>query len=203
MGLFNDANYNITKIRTQGGDIKELEINGHPVNVTIAVALKCFKYSSSYLYVSEIPEENKEGVKAYTGGAIDDVEADYNVLTKTDCWTFDSKYFGADMAQLEGAPSGSAGTPVALGNYIWASNKKFYKKVTVEETDSYYEVTAFGKTSETMVISETAVSDAELLAELEDATPKALAYVLYTWNAGFTYSGHHYERYATGDITID
>ena len=105
MGLFNDANYNITKIRTQGGDIKELEINGHPVNVTIAVALKCFKYSSSYLYVSEIPEENKEDVKAYTGGAIDDVEADYNVLTKTDCWTFDSKYFGEDMAQLEGAPT--------------------------------------------------------------------------------------------------
>lgn len=203
MGLFNDANYNITKIRTQGGDIKELEINGHPVNVTIAVALKCFKYSSSYLYVKEIPEENKEGVKAYTGGAIDDVEADYNVLTKTDCWTYDSKYFGADMAQLEGAPSGSAGTPVALGNYIWATNKKFYKKVTVEETDSYYEVTAFGKTSEAMVISETAVSDATLLAELEDATPKALAYVLYTLNAGFTYNAHHYERYATGDITID
>ena len=201
MGGFNDANYTVTKIRTSGGDIQELELNYKPV--TLNAKLLCFKYSSSYLYTKNIPTEDKTGVTVYTGGAIAKATANYNVEKKTDCWTFDSKYFGSDMAQLEGAPSGSAGTPVALGNYIWATNKKFYKKVTVEETDSYYEVTAFGKTSETMVISETAVSDAELLTELEDATPKALAYVLYTLNAGFTYSTHHYERYATGDVTIE
>ena len=201
MGGFNDANYTVTKIRTSGGDIQELELNYKPV--TLNAKLLCFKYSSSYLYTKNIPTEDKNGVTVYTGGAIAKTTANYNVEKKTDCWTYDSKYFGSDMAQLEGAPDGTAGTPVALGNYIWATNKKFYKKVTVSEADSYYEVTAFGKTAETMVISETAVSDATLLAELEDATPKALAYVLYTLNAGFTYNTHHYERYATGDVTIE
>lgn len=201
MGNFHDANYNVTKIRTSGGDIVELELNNKPVALT--AKLLCFKYSSSYLYTKAIPPEDKTGVTVYTGGAIAKTTANYNVEKKTDCWTFDSKYFGSDMAQLEGAPDGSAGTPVALGNYIWATNKKFYKKVTVSEEDSYYEVTAFGKTAETMVISETAVSDATLLTELEAATPKALAYVLYTLNAGFTYSTHHYERYTTGDVTIE
>ena len=62
---------------------------------------------------------------------------------------------------------------------------------------------AFGKTAETMVISEDEVTDETLLAELEDATAKALAYVLYTLAAGFTYSSHHYERYTTGDVTIE
>ena len=197
MGNFHDANYNITKIRTQNGDIKELELNYKPVALT--AALLCFKYSSSYLYVKNIPTENTNSVPAYTGGAIAKVSANYNVEKKTDCWTFDSKYFGADMAQLEGAPDGTAGTPVALGNYIWASNKKFY----VEDSSKFYEVLGFGKTAETMVISEDEVTDETLLAELEDATAKALAYVLYTLNAGFTYSSHHYERYATGDVTIE
>ena len=197
MGNFYDANYTVTKIRTNGGDIEELELNGKPVELT--AKLLCFKYSSSYLYTKAIPPEDKTGVTVYTGGAIAKTTANYNVEKKTDCWTFDSKYFGADMAQLEGAPDGTAGTPVALGNYILASNKKFYK----EDSDKFYEVTAFGKTAATMVISEDEVTDETLLAELEDATAKALAYVLYTLNAGFTYSSHHYERYATGDVTIE
>ena len=201
MGNFHDANFNITKIRTSGGDIVDLEINNKPVALT--AKLLCYKYSSSYLYAKAVPPEDKTGVTVYTGGAITKTTANYNVEKKTDCWTYDSKYFGADMAQLAAEPDGTAGTPVALGNYILATNKKFYKKVTVDETDSYYEVTAFGKTAETMVISTTAVTDATLLAELEDATPKALAYVLYTLAAGFTYSSHHYERYATGDVTIE
>jgi hypothetical protein len=198
------ANFEITKLKkNERGEVVALAINHQDITLN-TVALKCFKYSSSYLYLNgDIPTEDTEAVKVYTGGAIDDVEADYNAQTKTDCWTYDSKYFSEDMAQLEGAPKGTAGTPAALGNYIWATNKKFYKKVTVSEEDSYYEVTAFGKTAETMVISETAVSDVTLLTELEAATPKALAYVLYTLNAGFTYNAHHYERYATGDVTIE
>ena len=197
MGNFFDANYNVTKIRTSGGDIVELELNNKPV--TLTAKLLCFKYSSSYLYTKAIPAEDKTGATVYTGGAIAKTTADYNVEKKTDCWTFDSKYFGSDMAQLEGAPDGTAGTPVALGNYIWASNKKFY----VEDSSKFYEVLDFGKTAETMVISEDEVTDETLLAELEAATAKALAYVLYTLNAGFTYSSHHYERYATGDVTIE
>ena len=200
MGAFYDANYTVTKIRTSGGDIVELELNNKPVALT--AELFCFKHSSSYLYTKAIPAEDKDGVTVYTGGAITKTTANYNVERKTDCWTYDNKYFAADTSELEGAPDGSMTFNMRIGDFIWATNKKFYKRVTAEdESNTYYEVLAFGKTEAT--VSTTAVSDATLIAELEELTPARTNYAQYTLTTGFTYSDNHYERYATGDVTIE
>lgn len=192
---FFDANLNITKVRTSLGKIVELEINNEKVDLT--ASLLAFKYSTSYLYVKDIPNEDTNGVTVYTGGAIAKATANYNVEKKTDCWTFNSKKYNENGTEID-TPEGSAGTPVALGNYVLASDDKFY----VKDTD-WYEVLKFGKTADSMSISKDKVTDETLLTELEAATAKALAYVLYTKAAGFTYSNHHYERYSTGDVTIE
>lgn len=198
MGGFFDANYNITKLsKNAKGEITEIELNGKPINLT--AKLLCFKYSSSYLYVKNIPTENTEGVTAYTGGAIAKVTADYNIETKTDAWVLTGSLQKYDKYGNPITVKGSTGGSVNLGNYVLASDDKFY----AEDSDKWYQVLEFGKTEATMVISDEEVTDETLLAELEAATPKALVYSLYTWNAGFTYSTNHYERYATGDVTIE
>lgn len=192
---FFDSNFNLTKVRTKNGEIVELEINNKEVPLT--KDLLAFKYSSSYLYAKYIPSEDRSDVTVYTGGAITKATADYNVEKKTDCWTFNSKKYDEDGSEIE-TPEGSAGTSVALGNYVLASDDKFY----VKDTD-WFEVLKFGKTAETMSISDSKVTDEALLTELEAATAKALAYVPYTLAAGFTYNNHHYERYSTGDVVIE
>lgn len=197
MGNFHDANYNITKIRTSGGDIVELELNNKPVALT--TKLLCFKHSSSYLYVKNIPTENTEGVTAYTGGAIAKVTADYNVKTETDAWVLTGSLQKYDKYGNPITPKGSSGSSVDCGSYVLASDDKFY----AEDSDKWYQVLEFGKTQATMVISDEEVTDETLLTELEAATPKTLVYSLYILQAGFTYSNTHYERYATGDVTIE
>lgn len=193
---FFDANLNITKVRTSLGKIVELEINNEKVALT--ASLLAFKYSTSYLYAKEVPAENKSGVTVYTGGAITKATANYNVEKKTDCWTFNSKKYNSAGAEIS-TPDGSAGTPVDLGDYVLASDDKFY----VKDSTKWYQVLEFGKTADEMSISTDEVTDATLLTELEAATAKELDYVLYTLAEGFTYSNHHYDRYSTGDVTIE
>lgn len=194
---FFDGNLNITKFRTSMGKIVELDINNQSVALT--TSLLAFKYnSSSYLYVKEIPEEDTNSVTVYTGGAITKATANFNTEKKTDCWTFNSKKYDKDGTEMD-TPSGSAGTGVDLGDYVLASDDKFY----VKDSSKWYQVLEFGKTAAAMSISEDEVTDADLLTELGAATAKELDYVLYTLATGFTYSNHHYERYSTGDITFD
>ncbi len=198
MGGFFDANYNITKLsKNAKGEITYLELNGQSVPLT--AALLCFKHSSSYLYVKNIPTENTEGVTAYTGGAIAKVTADYNVKTETDAWILTGSLQKYDKDGNPITPKGTSGSSVDCGSYVLASNGKFYS----EDSDKWYQVLEFGKTQATMVISDEEVTDETLLAELEAATPKTLYYSLYILQAGFTYSNTHYERYSTGDVAIE
>ena len=194
---FFDTNFNITKIRTNSlGEIAELELNHKAVELT--TTLHAFKHSTSYIYTKEVPEV-PGAIKVYTGAKLAKADAVYHAEEKTDVWTFNSKYYGADMAEMESTPKGTAGTAVSLGDYVLASDDKFY----TESSSKWYEVLGFGKTADDMVISEEEVTDEDLLTELEAATAKALKYVLYTLADGITYSGNEYARSSTDDISID
>ena len=198
MAGFFDANYNITKLsKNAKGEITYLELNGQSVSLT--AALLCFKYSSTYLYVKNIPTEDEEDVTAYVGAPLAKVEADYNTELKTDDWGYNNKHYDQYGVQRASAPKGSSGGSVNIGSYVLASDDKFYKEVS----DKWYQVLEFGKTEASTVLSETEVTDEELLTELEAATAKTVTYFLFIWNAGFTYGGAHYERYSTSDITIE
>lgn len=67
MGAFNDANYNITKIRTSGGDIAELELNNKKVALAGDVKIEAEKEVtikvSEYTEPVEItPSSGKDGI---------------------------------------------------------------------------------------------------------------------------------------------
>lgn len=67
MGGFNDANYTVTKIRTSGGDIQELELNGK--SVALAGDVKIQNKKEVTIKVSEytepveiVPSSGKDGI---------------------------------------------------------------------------------------------------------------------------------------------
>ena len=67
MGNFHDANYNVTKIRTDNGDIAELELNGKSVALASDVKIQDKKEVtikvSEYTEPIEItPSSGKDGI---------------------------------------------------------------------------------------------------------------------------------------------
>ena len=67
MGNFYDANYNVTKIRTEGGEVAELELNGKSVALASDVKIEAKKEVtikvSEYTEPVEItPSSGKDGI---------------------------------------------------------------------------------------------------------------------------------------------
>ena len=67
MGAFYDANYNVTKIRTDGGEVAELELNGKSVALASDVKIQDKKEVtikvSEYTEPVEItPSSGKDGI---------------------------------------------------------------------------------------------------------------------------------------------
>ena len=67
MGAFYDANYNVTKIRTSGGDIAELELNNKKVALASDVKIEAkkevtIKVSEYTEPVEIVPSSGKDGI---------------------------------------------------------------------------------------------------------------------------------------------
>lgn len=67
MGNFHDANYNITKIRTDGGEVAELELNGKSVALAGDVKIEAkkevtIKVSEYTEPIKITPSSGKDGI---------------------------------------------------------------------------------------------------------------------------------------------
>ena len=171
------------------------------VTATLSVPLYAWKYSSNYIYSRTIPTA-AGSVNIITTPVLDDATGTYGTGSEAqshDIWKIGTTFYNSDLSTGT-APAGSAGTPVDLGDVVIATDTKWYMK----DSDSWYEVVELE--TDQAVLSSDAVSDATLLAELEAATAAELDYVEYTEPAvpaGITYSGNIYERYTTGDYTVE
>lgn len=233
---FYDTNLAITKYNiAKDGELKDLEINGQDIQLggevarqsnkavtissseviepsdgyetmdkvtaTLSVPLYAWKYSSNYIYSRTIPTAAGT-VNVITTPVLDDTTGTYGPGSEAqthDIWKIGTNFYNSNLSAGT-APAGTAGTPVDLGDVVIATDTKWYMK----DSTSWYEVVELE--TDQAVLSNTAVSDAALLAELEAATAVELDYVEYTEAAvpaGITYSGNIYERYATGDYTIE
>ena len=199
---FYDTNLVITKSNiAKDGELKDLEINHQNIELGGEVVSKLYawKYSSSYIYTQSIPT-TAGSVAIIKQSPMVDATGTYSAGSEAqthDIWKIGANFYNSDLSSGT-APAGSAGTPVDLGDVVIASDDKWYMKDT-----NWYEVVELE--DDQAVLSTTAVSDEDLLAELEAATPAELDYVPYTEAAvpaGITVSGNIYERYTTGDYTV-
>ena len=202
---FYDTNLRITKFNiAKDGELKDLEINGQNIELGGEVPtdkkLYAWKYSSNYIYTQSIPT-SAGSVAIIKQSPMVDATGTYGTGSEAqthDIWKIGANFYNSDLSSGT-APAGSAGTPVDLGDVVIATDTKWYMK----DSDSWYEVVELE--DDQAVLSTTAVSDETLLAELEAATPAELDYVPYTEAAvpaGITVSGNIYERYTTGDYTV-
>ena len=199
---FYDTNLVITKSNiAKDGELKDLEINHQNIELGGEVVSKLYawKYSSNYIYTQSIPT-TAGSVAIIKQSPMVDATGTYSAGSEAqthDIWKIGANFYNSDLSSGT-APAGSAGTPVDLGDVVIASDDKWYMKDT-----NWYEVVELE--DDQAVLSTTAVSDEDLLAELEAATPAELDYVPYTEAAvpaGITVSGNIYERYTTGDYTV-
>ena len=199
---FYDTDLRITKFNiAKDGELKDLEINGQNIELGGEVSKKLYawKYSSSYIYTQSIPTA-AGSVAIIKQSPMVDATGTYSAGSEAqthDIWKIGANFYNSDLSSGT-APAGSAGTPVDLGDVVIASDTKWYMKDT-----NWYEVVELE--DDQAVLSTTAVSDEDLLTELEAATPAELDYVPYTEAAvpaGITVSGNIYERYTTGDYTV-
>ena len=171
------------------------------VTATLSVPLYAWKYSSNYIYSRTIPTA-AGSVDIITSPVLDDATGTYvpgSEAQTHDIWKIGTNFYNSNLSAGT-APAGTPGTPVDLGDVVIASDTKWYMK----DSTSWYEVLELE--TDQAVLSSDAVSDATLLSELEAATAVELDYVEYTEAAvpaGITYSGNIYERYDTGDYTIE
>lgn len=199
---FYDTNLVITKFNiAKDGELKDLEINHQNIELGGEVVTKLYgwKYSSSYIYTQSIPT-SAGSVAIIKQNPMVDATGTYGTGSEAqthDIWKIGSTFYNSDLSTGT-APAGSAGTPVDLGDVVIASDDKWYMKDT-----NWYEVVELE--DDQAVLSTTAVSDEDLLAELEAATASELDYVPYTEAAvpaGITVSGNIYQRNVDSDYTL-
>ena len=202
-------NLEITKAKVgSNGDIKELYINDKKVEVGGgsggSTTLYAWKYSnSSYLY-TKTPDVEEGTVPIIIGNPLQNSMG--NAGRDTEYWGFKHQKIITMMGDMwwnetysslpdwavsiddaiviPGGETPTSGTPCSL-----------YKKVSGD----WYKVSALSSTGVTL--SDTAISTAALIEQLEAATPGTLYYVAGLMS--ISYSGDSFYRDSTKDFTIE
>lgn len=205
MAKFYEANYNITKLKKDNGDIVELELNGKAVELN-TVSLLAWKYSSSYIYTKSIPVADTENIDTWGGSPLAKASTgDYVKAHTNDVWTYSTSYFTKDLESTT-EPAGTAGTAVTIGKAYIATAEDtdltqgtWYTIVGEGASAKYYKVKGLSKTA--LVLGDE-VTDADAKTAIAAATLVDVKYKPYAEGDYILYSSHKYYRYSTSDITI-
>lgn len=163
-----------------------------------SITLYAWKHNSTYIYTKELPT-SAGTVAVIKNNPLADATGTYVEATpeaKHDAYKIGTDFVNSDLSAAT-EPAGTAGTPVDLGDVV-LNDTKYY----VKDTD-WYEVTGLTKTSITH--SDTAETDASLIAALEAATAVEADYIEYTEAAvpaHITVSATDYERSSDKDYTL-
>lgn len=204
MAKFYEANYNITKLKKNNGDIVELELNGKAVELN-TVSLLAWKYSSSYIYTKSVPLADTENIDTWGGSPLAKASTgDYVKAHTNDVWKISSNFYTKTMTSTT-APAGTAGTAVTIGKVYIATGEdegltegKWYTYTGEGESIKYYLVSALTPEGVTLG-NEVTGEGAETLAE---ASFSDLKYVPYAEGEKIVYDSHDYYRDSTHDITL-
>ncbi len=126
---------------------------------------------------SQLPSFVDDVIEGYYNEADGDFYLHYTPSTVThDIWYDGTDFLNSDLT-VGTEPSGTAGTSVSLGNIRFNNDTPYMK-----DSDNWFEVT--GLTSSAITVSDTAESDADVIAALEEAEDVAISYIPYEETVG-------------------
>lgn len=202
-------NLYVTKAKVnKDGTFEELYINDEKVETSTSVELYAWKNSTDgYIYTKKIPE-SAGSISIITQNPMDDATAAYVGATPSvtnDIWKIGSTFYESDLTSGT-EPSGTAGTPVDLGEvYIaTAGDTALEEGVWYTKDTNWYKVTAL--TTSALVKGEQ-ITDTDAITALENIGGyDVVYYVPYTQaavDAHISYSSDDYMRDSTKDYTLE
>ncbi len=134
----------------------------------------CIFYNSSDNSIVGIIKKNYEDewkvYRVVDGEIVDDVIE--TVTTRTNVWSDGTNFYNGNVEVIS-EPSGEATVPVSIG-IVRTTGGHFYQKVDT----NWYEVIKF--TLDSILLSDTVVTDTDIITALEAATDITISYIQYT-----------------------
>lgn len=203
-----ETNLVITKFNIdKNGDLVDLEINDKNIELgnEVVTTLYAWKNSSNYIYTKILPT-SAGSVSAISQNPMDDISATYVEATPSvshDIWKIGSTFYKSDLTSGT-EPSGTAGTPVDLGDVYIATalDTDLEEGVWYTKDTDWYKVTALTTSSLTLGDK---ITDEDAITALEAVTTSEVDYVPYTEaavDAHLSYDSKNWVRTSGGDYTL-